>query len=168
MKYTSAEANKLLKSLKEQESQLLTKEAQGRIFNAAVGENIEDVRPKYNFDETQVALINLQEKIRRVKHAINVFNTTTVVTDGITIDEVLILLPQLSERAEVLRKMALTPKQTRAKVFGMGSANVIDYTYANYDPEYAKTLLNATQSKIDRFQLALDQVNNTVTMEINL
>ena len=48
--YTSAEAAKLLRSLKNEEELLLTKEREGYTFAAALGENIEDVRPDYSFN----------------------------------------------------------------------------------------------------------------------
>ena len=45
MKYTSAEANKLLRQLNEQKERLLNIESRSSTFIAAVGEDIEDVRP---------------------------------------------------------------------------------------------------------------------------
>ena len=47
----------------------------------------------------QEQLADIEQKIRKLKHTINVFNTTTVIPEfGITIDEMLVYLPQLNTR----------------------------------------------------------------------
>ena len=56
MKYTSAEAGKLLKKLNDERASILLREENGKEFLAAVGEGIESVRPDYNFKETQISL----------------------------------------------------------------------------------------------------------------
>lgn len=56
MKYTSAEAGKLLKKLNDEQSSIILREQNGREFLAAVGEDLESVRPDYDFTETQNAL----------------------------------------------------------------------------------------------------------------
>ena len=49
------------------------------------------MRPAYNFKEMRDAQDELEKKIRKVKHAINVFNTVTIIPDfDITIDEMLV------------------------------------------------------------------------------
>ena len=49
MKYTSAEANKLLKKLNDEYAALLDREKRSREFRAAMGEDIESVRPAYHY-----------------------------------------------------------------------------------------------------------------------
>lgn len=56
MKYTSAEAGKLLKKLNDERASILLREENGKEFLAAVVEDIESVRPDYNFKETQISL----------------------------------------------------------------------------------------------------------------
>ena len=56
MKYTSAEAGKLLKKLNYEQSSIILREENGKEFLAAIGEDLESVRPDYNFGETQKAL----------------------------------------------------------------------------------------------------------------
>ena len=70
MKYTSAQANKLLKKLNDEYSALLDKEQRSRDFRAAMGEDIESVRPAYDYAKTQARLEELEGTIRRLKHAI--------------------------------------------------------------------------------------------------
>ena len=106
MKCTSAQANKLLKKLNDEYSALLDREQRSRDFRAAMGEDIESVRPAYDYAKTQARLEELEGTIRRLKHAINRFNTTQVVDGfGITIDEMLVYIPQLTKRKSKLFEM---------------------------------------------------------------
>ena len=125
MRVTSAEANKILKQLKNNKDVLKTDEHLLFTYKAAVGENADELKPDYNFRETQDAIMALDDSIMKLKHAINVFNATTEVIDGMTIDQVLIKLPQLTERAERLRIMSSQPKKQRYTISG----NIIDYIY---------------------------------------
>ena len=56
MKYTSAEAAKLLRKLNETHAAVKGREAQNTIFVAAIEENLEEARPAYNYAETQEML----------------------------------------------------------------------------------------------------------------
>ena len=97
MKYTSSEAAKLLRTLNEEYNNLKEKELQSYVFIAAVGEDLESIRPSYNYSEVQEQLDVLEQKIRIVKHAINEFNLKTIVPGfDMTIDQMLIYLPQLT------------------------------------------------------------------------
>lgn len=166
MKYTSAEANKVLKQLREEEARLIDTESQNNHFNASSGEDIELVRPEYDLMDTQKKLISVREKIRKVKHEINCFNVTTEVANGMTIDQVLMCLPQLNERAAKLRSMSMMPKVKRDRGYGM--SGLIDYSYANFDPEVARTLYESASEMIDDLQLKLDKVNNTVEFDVEI
>lgn len=100
MKLSSAEGAKLLKKLKSEYDALKSKESISSTFLASVGENPESVRPKYDYKESKAELDSLALKIRKLKHAINLFNTTTVIPGyDITIDEMLVFLPQLTNRS---------------------------------------------------------------------
>lgn len=166
--YTSAEAAKLLRSLKEEEELLLAKEREGYTFEAALGENADDVRPDYSFKETCAALSEVRRKIITVKHTVNIFNSTTKILGDTTIDMALITLPQLSSRKRTLNGMMMLPKKKRNKVYGNGSANVIDYTYTNFTAEEVKEEYERVSKKLDDLQLALDKANSTLTMEIDI
>ena len=88
MKLTSAEANKLIKQLRDEIALIEAQEKNAYRFVAATIEDKAEVRPNYSFAETAAALDEREEKIRRIKHALNVFNATTK-PDGVdmTIDE---------------------------------------------------------------------------------
>ena len=103
MNYTSAQANKRLKKLTDEYVSLREKESRSREFRAAAGENVESVRPAYDYADTQRRLAELERCIRRIKHAINLFNAThTVPGFDMTIDEMLVYIPQLTRRKNKL------------------------------------------------------------------
>lgn len=160
MKYTSAQANKLLKKLNDEYSALLDKEQRSRDFRAAMGEDIESVRPAYDYAKTQACLEELEGAIRRLKHAINRFNTTQVVDGfGITIDEMLVYIPQLTKRKSKLLEMkSRLPKERVEEQYGRQS-NIIDYTYTNYDLTAVEADYEKAADELSRAQLALDAVN---------
>jgi len=167
MKYTSAQANKLLKKLNDEYSALLDKEQRSRDFRAAMGEDIESVRPAYDYAKTQARLEELEGAIRRLKHAINCFNTTQVVDGfGITIDEMLVYIPQLTRRKNKLLEMkSRLPKERIEEQYGRQS-NIIDYRYANYDIAAVEADYDKTVDELSRAQLALDAINGRETFNL--
>lgn len=167
MKYTSAEANKLLKKLNDEVNAELFREARAKSFLAAVGENIEDVRPEYSYDDVRAHIDELNAKIRKVKHAINCFNIATEIPGfGMTIDEMLVYIPQLTRKKDTLGVMKdAFPKEREGNY---NQSSIIDYRYANYDIEKAQVDYTAVADELSRAQTALDMVNSTVTFEIEI
>lgn len=167
MKVTSAQANKILSKLKDDLAYVLTKEIQSKVFNAAIGEDIEAVRPEYNYAETQTVIADLNAKIRKIKHTINVFNTTTVIPElDITIDEALVLIPQLSKKRNKLNEMK--SRLPRTRVNGYRNANIIDYEITNYDISAVEKDYESVVEQLSKLQTALDLVNGTVTFELDV
>lgn len=169
MRYTSAEAAKILRQLHEDQRALLHKEAQSMDFLAAVGEDIESVRPVYDYAETQKKLTEYEEKIRIIKHAINVFNSTHIVPEfDMTIDQMLIYIPQLTQRKEKLYMMKSKLPKARETSSYSSRGNIIDYRIANYDIEAAEKDYSEVSALLAKAQTALDVVNNSETMEIDI
>lgn len=170
MRYTSSEANKLLRKLNEELAALLDMEEQSSTFRAAIEEDLESVRPKYDYKETQESLDELNRKIRTVRHAIHDFNLSHMVPGfDMTIDQILIYIPQLTARKQkLLRMKSRLPKQ-REIGSGFGrSASIIDYSYANYDIKAVEADYISVADELSRAQTALDVLNNTETMEIEI
>lgn len=170
MKYTSSEANKLLRKLNEKRDALLEKERRSSTFLAAMGEDVESVRPEYDYSDTQRELDELDGKIRMVKHAINSFNLQHIVPGfSMSIDQMLVYIPQLTARKQKLGQMKnYLPKQREtAAAFGRNN-NIIDYRYANYDIKAVEEDYTAVTDELAKAQTALDVLNNTETMEIEI
>lgn len=167
MKLTSAEANKMIRALRDQHRLLLMQEENVVSFIAATTENIEEVRPSYSYEETSAKFDEIERKIRKIKHALNVFNATTVV-DGfdMTIDEMLVFLPQTSERLRKLEDMLAKPEKARA--MNTGRTSIIEYEYLNYDLQKVQEDYDALMDLKNRALTALDVVNNTVPFEAEI
>ena len=166
MKLSSKDANKMLKGFEQEVYDLLAKENYTRCFTAATTESKEDVRPEYNYESTQKQVAELQQKIRKIKHAINVFNTTTMV-DGfnMTIDEMLIYIPQLNKHVQKLQRMKNTESVTRHVHH---SSNIIDYSYINYDLDKVTYDYKQASEELNRAHLTLDKINITKEFEVDI
>lgn len=89
-----------------------------------MGEDIESVRPAYDYAKTQARLEELEGAIRRLKHAINCFNTTQVVDGfGITIDEMLVY-GVITKSTSAVMKHIFTTSALSTVLFGISSALV--------------------------------------------
>lgn len=162
---TSAQANKMIKTLNEKINFIKMKEKNTQVFNAAVGEQIEDIRPDYSYSDTQKELDELSRRVRKIKHAINVFNTTTEIQPfGITIDEALVLIPQLTSKKLKLFEMKSRSEKKRYCTTG----SIIDYIIANYDISAAEKDYDEVSDYLFNLQNALDTINQTETFEVFL
>ena len=168
MKYTSAEVAKLLRLLNEKHAGIRELERKSAVFTAAIEENIEDVRPEYDYKDIQSQLAELEEKIRVVKHLINSFNlVTTVPGYDMTVDQMLVYIPQLSEKKRKLSEMACRIPRERVSS-GYGKKAIVEYEYANYNIPEVRAELLAVTDELSRAQTALDVVNNSMSFEIDI
>ena len=170
MQYTSCQAGKILRKLNDDYAALLKKEEMSKEFLVALGETPDGIRPEYDFAATQRDLECLENKIRIVKHALNVFNSQTVLPEfGITIDEMLVLIPQLSKRKQKLAAMkGKLPKMREQNAAYGRLSSVVEYRYLNYEITAVEEAYEETAALLAKAQMALDAVNNSKTLEINL
>ena len=166
MKMTSAMAAKELKKLNEQHDALIAKEKKSAEFVAAIQEDIEAIRPEYDYSAVQKELAEIEQKVRVLKHGISKFNLTQEVPGfDMTIDQMLVYIPQLSARKRKLERMR--DKLPRERVHGeFSNSNIIEYTYVNYDVSAVAQECDAVADELSRAQNALDLVNSTVEFEL--
>lgn len=169
MKMTSAQAAKLLRQWNESLKALQRREENTKTFLASLGEDLESVRPEYDYAAMQAEQAAIEANIRKLKHTLNVFNTTTIIPEfEMTIDQMLIYLPQLTNRLEKLSRMKeLLPKQRENALYSRNSA-IIDYRYANYDIQTVEKDYEVLAETLAKAQTALDYINNTVLLEVDL
>lgn len=163
--YTSAEANKLLKKLAEEVAMLQNERNKKSTFVAAIEENIEDVRPDFNLNDNFKQIDELNGRIMKIKHAINIFNTKHFIR-GMTIDKALVYIPILSEKKKILTNLALAQDKERVRSDYGRSSNHIEYKYTNYDISEVKAMLNEVTDELVRLQLALDDINRSEEFDI--
>lgn len=163
MLMNSDSANKLVKQLESARGTLLAQERQVITYSFLQGE--EPFKPPYNFTETQEKLGKLNEVIVALKHAINVFNTTTKLPDmDLTVDMALVRLPILTGMVSKLESMAGMLEKTRQTNI---AAKAAEYTCRNFDGEEAKRAFLAAQEERKAIQQALNTVNMTETFEVS-
>ncbi len=157
----------MLRKLNEELEHVLMMEQQSREFSAAMEEDVESVRPAYNYVQTQEQIRRLEKRIRQVKHAISAFNLTQEVPGfDMTIDQMLVYIPQLGRRKAKLAHMQQRLPKQREKVSYGGRGQIIDYSYANYDIETVRADYEKTAEELSRAQTALDLVNTTAKLDI--
>ena len=166
MQITSAGANKLLRKLEDDKRFLLSQEAAASTY--VVTEGAEAVVPHYDYSSTVRQLEQIEAQVRQIKHALNIFNSTTVL-DGldITIDEALVKMAQLNQRRSTLDTMRCRLEKERVNSFGRNS-NVVEYVCINYDLAEIQADYQAVHQQIMDIQLALDLTNQTRTFELTL
>ena len=128
--------------------------------------NPEELRPEFDFTATVDGIRSIDEKIRKIKHARNVFNTTTVLPEEkMTVDEALVLMATLNNNYGYFADLGNRQPKTRNRTQYKGE---IEYTYTNYNIGEAKKLAKDMYERILEIQSKLNLVNSTYNFEIDL
>ena len=160
MQLTSSEAAKLLRKYNDELASLHNLEEQSSTFTVSVGEKEEEVRPAYDYAATRDKISELEGKVRALKHALNQFNCSTQVPGfDMTIDQMLVYLPQLTAKKNKLAGMKNRLPKTRQTRY---NSNLVEYTLINYDPAQVEADFEAVSDELARAQTALDTVNTGV------
>lgn len=161
MKMCNSEAMKAVKELEEKKKNLIyTEDNRSRI---SYKEGEEKVLNNYNYAETRKAVAEIDERIRKIKHALAVCNSTAIIDDfGITIGEALVYLAQLNTEYRQLDNLSRFPKLARR----ITANGVLEYTECLYDPEAVTKDLEALHAKICKLQVSIDRANLTNYIEV--
>lgn len=171
MKMTSAYANKLLRQLDEEKQYYLTKERDGATYDAADGE--EPVIPDYDYSDVAAKLTEIDNKICKIKHALNLSNCSArieVEEEILSVDQILVTMAQLNQRKYALDDLRKKNPKERLQLRTMpNSRNAVpEYRYINYDLELVKKDYDKVNDKIMNLQIALDRFNQTQEFEVEL
>ena len=167
-RYTATELIKKISELEGNRRAIIEKSDKLSVFQCASTENEDELRPEYDFKDTFREIGEINGRIVKYKHALNLFNTSTYVGNtGHTIDEVLVILPQLNSLKENLRIMSGRTRKERV-ADRYSSPVIIDYTIANYDIDEALEKYKKVQNMVREYQLALDKANMTEVIEIEI
>ena len=166
MKYTSAEANKLIRRLEDKKNYLLQQEQNDSTYILAEDEH--DEIPSYSFNDHNEAIDEIDRKIRGLKHALNIFNTTTILPLGITIDQALVEMAQLNNKLPRLDSMRRAKKKTRLTGGVASRRDIAEYRYLNYEPDEVQKVYEKDSRRVQQIQLALDRINQTVEFDCDI
>ena len=164
-KVSPATVSKKINALKEELKDLERYEKGASSFSFTVGEDKEALRPSYDYKETQKRYKELTAEIRKLRHTMNIFNTSTIVPGfDMTVDEMLVYLPQLRERKQTLNEMRKAPVSGRSSsVLG----GVVEYKYCNYSVQKAAEDYKAITDEYAKAHTALDFINATGEIEVD-
>ena len=171
LKMTSAYASKLLKKLTDERNYLANIENDRNTYFA--DEDTEPIIPDHDYHETKQKISDLNEKIMKIRHAVNLSNTTTVLQIGdkeLTVDSVLIRMPQLQAVKDRLDEMRKNQQKelSRGKRWRHRPDETAEIKYANYNIEDAKADYDKVSGEIMMMQLALDRHNQTDEFEVDI
>ena len=156
---------KKINALKEELKDLERSEKQSCTFTFTVGEDFEAIRPSYDYKETQKRYMELTEEIRKLRHTMNVFNTSTIVPGfDMTVDQMLWYLPQMRERKQTLKKLEGQPISGRSSGIFEG---IVRYEYCNYSVQKATEDYKKIADEYAKAHTALDLINVTGEIEID-
>ncbi|MCR5024101.1 MAG: hypothetical protein K6A90_07195 [Lachnospiraceae bacterium] len=169
-KMTSAYANKMLRKLNEDKEYWRSKELTGYVYVAALDE--EPVIPEYDYKEVAKNIEDIDEKIIKIKHAVNATNAANTVSVGnkeMTIDTILIRMAQLNKRKMVLDNMRKQEPKRRIHASSYGTRKTVpEYQYINYDLDLIRSEYDRIDTDISEMQIALDKYNQTVEFEVDI
>ena len=161
MKMCNSEAMKAIKELEEKKKNVIFIEDNRSRISFKEGEK--KVLTNYEYDATRKSVADIDERIRKIKHALAVCNCTAVVDDfGITIGEALVYLAQLNAEYRQLEMLSNFNKLSRR----ITANGVLEYTECLYDPEATRNDLEALHAKICKLQVAIDRANLTNYIEV--
>lgn len=163
--FTSASANKQIHMLQDEKEHLLSKETRTSTYTMVEGEDIEP--DAYSYEETSQKLDEIDNKIRALRHAIHASNMNTLLPDfGITIDEALVLMAQLTQKSHRLDTLRNRSQVLRKSPSMFGDSKLVEYIYAHYDVAQVERDYEKLLSQITQLQLALDLSNQTATFVV--
>lgn len=164
MQITSAGASKLIKRLKDDFDSLIKHESETKQYSYIEGE--EPLIYPYDFEVTQAQLTATNDRIAKIRHAVNQFNVSTTLPGfDFTIDEALVRLAMMNEDKYRLGKMRGVLERTRRSAYRNGES-VPEYTVRNYDEVLVDREYRELTKRISEIQQALDLVNLTERFEI--
>lgn len=163
---TSDGANKLLKKLETEKQIVLNNIDDLSVYIAAVTEKPEELKPKFDFNESMQKVEDLNKKIMCIRHARNKFNIETKLKNGMTVDQTLIKLAMLNKYVEKIKNMST--RQEKSRVRFSTRSNEIEYQYINYNLDDAKGKYEEIVAEIMSIQEELNLINTTLVFDVDI
>ena len=163
MKFNCDSANKLVKSLMADLETIEGLEKKNRTYSYKPGEQPEI--PEYSMTETSAKIDEINDKIYKIKHAVNMFNTTTKVEGfEFTMDEALVRLKVLNKRRTVLNEMRSMSETSREASYRTEA----EITRPNFVVAEAEAEYQKVNKELIALQQGINITNLTKTFEIDV
>ena len=163
MKVTSAYANKLIRGYREELAALISSEKV--TCTTIYGASETPIETGYDFSSTQAEMDALNDKIAKLRHGINVFNTTTKLEGfDFTVDESLVRMAMLTEKKNRLSRMKGVRELVRNSVY----RSEPEFTKRNYDATLVEAEYRKTSDELVRLQMALDKANMSIEFDVDI
>lgn len=180
--FTPSSASRLVRKLADEKGDLQSRESERQTYVVASGEEPEI--PTYDYEATRRRIAEIDLVTRKLRHALHAHNAVTEAGGlGITIDEALIELAQLSSERRLLddmrrreqrvRRDRHTRRRERMDLIGYAdepatTPEAVEYLVCNYDVEQAERDYQATYERIIELQGAIDYANEVTTFEVDV
>ena len=163
MKFNCDSANKMVKSLMADLEALESLEKKNKTYSYKPGEEPEI--PGYSLSDTTAKIGDVNAKIYKIKHAINVFNVNTTVEGfDFTMDEALVRLKVLNKRRGVLNEMRSMSEMSRESSY-RGEAEI---TRPNFNLDEAEAEYQRINKELIALQQGINITNLTKTFEVEI
>ncbi|MCH5156875.1 MAG: hypothetical protein J1G02_03240 [Clostridiales bacterium] len=163
MKMCHSEVIKYIKELESKKHVLLRHESS----NCRYTYQEEDAKivPEYSYAKTRKAVDLLDTKIRKLRHALAVANTTVMVDEfNVTLGEALVMLAQYQNKCELLEDMSSRQQISQRSSY----SGKMEITCCNYDVVTALKDYENLRLVINRLQVAIDRANLTNYVEVEV
>ena len=132
----------------------------------------EPLIPEYDYIEISNTLNELDEKICRLKHAINISNVNSeidVFGKKYSVDVLLVKMAQVNKKKAKLDRMRKQlPKSRVEEGFYSARKSFIEYRYVNYDLEKVKKDYEEVSKLLFEMQMKLDEHNQNVLFDLEI
>lgn len=162
MQLTSKAAHKMIGMLKDKFQQIEMDEKESCCYTYSGGEK--PLIYSYSFTDTQEQLHQIDDKVAKLRHAINLFNVSTEVPGyGFMIDEALVRLAMMNDEKNRIDRMRGVKARVRSTSPYTGQ---IEYTVRNYSEQEVSSAYDNIAKSISDLQQAIDLLNITALFEV--
>ena len=150
---TINEIGKRIGDLKTERERLIGKDKKLRVFRASEFEDLEKLRPDYDYEGLQCELDRVEKEIRNLTaKAISILTTQKVNEfHDMTVLDLLLYLNDLKEKDERLYEMTTHLERERH-----ASPHLLEYEYINYDISKVEEGLRKTREELEKVRTFLD------------
>lgn len=152
MEFNGISALKHIRYLEDEKQKVL--EAERNSATTVIVDGKEVKTEGYNFIETRKKVNEIDDEIAQIRHALNLFNTTTIVMDNITIDMALVELAQKNRELDIVRGLRGRAKESYESGYRESYIRKTNYSHDEVD-KYHQILMK----EIHTLQMKIDEAN---------